>query len=110
VARRSAQAYLPECVQRVFSEVRPNEGCAGGPLGAQSARGFVYRSSLGRTGRPSRAERFAASARALSSRAARTFFASVFPSVESSTQRPKGEPPSAGTRTSLHARRHGGAS
>src|SRR5215218_8719872 len=59
-------------------------------------------SSPGRTGRPSCAERFAASARALSSRAARTFSGSVLPAEESSTHRPKGDLPSAGTRTACH--------
>jgi hypothetical protein len=64
--------------------------------------GLPRGSSPGRTGRPSCAERFAASARALSSRAARTFSGSVLPAEERSTHRPKGEPPSADTRAVLH--------
>ena len=59
-------------------------------------------SSPGRTGRPSCTERFAASARALSSRAARTFSGSVLTAEESSTHRPKGDPPSADTWAELH--------
>src|SRR5688500_3091568 len=59
-------------------------------------------SSPGRTGRTSCAERFADSARALSSRAARTFAGSVLPVEESSTHRPKGDPPSADTWAALH--------
>src|SRR5688500_16834754 len=59
-------------------------------------------SSHARTGRPSCAERFAASARALSSRAARTFSGSVLPAEESSTHRPQGDLPSADTWAELH--------
>jgi hypothetical protein len=59
-------------------------------------------SSPGRTRRPSRAEMFAASARALSSREARTFSGSVLPAEEGSTHRPKGDPPSADTLAALH--------
>src|ERR687897_862574 len=72
--------------------------CATPPFLFQLRQG----SSSGRTGRPSCAERFAASARALSSRAARTFSGSVLPVEESSTHRPKGDPPSADTWAELH--------
>src|SRR5215210_7529578 len=79
----------------------------GKALGRHSFRHAVgtrlyCRRSPGRTGRFSRAETFAASARALSSSAARTFSGSILPSEESSTHRPKGDPPSVGTLTALH--------
>ena len=61
-----------------------------------------YRASPGRTGRPSAAERLAASARALRVRAVLTFSGSDRPRKARSTHRPKGDGPSSDVWMVLH--------
>jgi hypothetical protein len=103
VAPGSILALFPYQVLNVgFLEVRPNGGWGHDSFWCAVGTRRHCRSSPGGTGRPSRAERLAASATALSSRVARMFSGSDFPCVESSTHRPKDDLPSAGTRTALH--------